>query len=62
MKKLLVLGGTGRTGKCVIQEALNRGYEVNAIVRDAAKLEVISGKNREFQGKNIIREKSLSFS
>ena len=36
--KILILGGTGRTGKELIKEALKRDFEVNAIVRDAAKL------------------------
>ncbi len=36
--KILILGGTGRTGKELINEALNRNFEVNAIVRDASKV------------------------
>jgi uncharacterized protein YbjT (DUF2867 family) len=36
--KLLVLGGTGGTGKHVIESALESGHEVTALVRDPAKV------------------------
>lgn len=36
--KLLVLGGSGATGKLLIDEALARGHEVTALVRDPASL------------------------
>ena len=36
--KVLILGATGRTGKHLVNEALLRGLEVNAIVRKADKL------------------------
>ena len=36
--RLLVLGGTGRTGKHVITQALERGYVVTALVRDPRRL------------------------
>ncbi|OCL11131.1 putative TrkA-N domain dehydrogenase [Glonium stellatum] len=38
-KRILVLGGSGRTGKLVINEALSRGYKVTALVRDPSALE-----------------------
>lgn len=38
--KLLVLGATGRTGKLILQEALNRGYKVNCLVRKPEKIKV----------------------
>jgi len=31
--KILLLGSTGRTGKLVLQEAINRGYTINCIIR-----------------------------
>jgi len=38
--KILILGATGRTGKMLLREALDREIEVNAIVRNAALLPV----------------------
>lgn len=36
--KILVLGATGRTGKWVLQKALEKGYAVNVLVRDTSKI------------------------
>jgi putative NADH-flavin reductase len=36
--KILILGGTGRTGKWLIEEAIKRNHMVHALVRDAANL------------------------
>lgn len=38
-KRILVLGGSGRTGQLVINEALSRGYKVTALVRNPSVLE-----------------------
>ena len=35
--KVLIVGGTGGTGKLIVQEALARGYEVVALVRSKEK-------------------------
>ncbi|WP_266065166.1 NAD(P)-dependent oxidoreductase [Brucella intermedia] len=35
--KILVIGATGGTGRQIVQEALAKGYEVNALVRSVAK-------------------------
>lgn len=35
---ILILGSTGRTGKWLLYEALNRGYSVNVLVRDKSKV------------------------
>lgn len=40
--KLLLLGATGRTGRHVLTEALQRGHEVHALVRDPSKVSVKS--------------------
>jgi len=40
--KILLFGATGRTGKIILQKALNDGHEVTAIVRDPSKLEGIN--------------------
>ncbi|MBK1895336.1 NAD(P)-dependent oxidoreductase [Chryseobacterium paridis] len=39
MKKVAVIGATGFVGSHVVKELENRGYEVEAIVRDASKIE-----------------------
>jgi len=36
--KILILGATGRTGKWVLQEALQKSYEVHVLVRDPTKI------------------------
>lgn len=36
--KILLLGATGRTGKCIIEEAVKRGHKISAIARVAEKL------------------------
>ena len=37
-RRILILGATGRTGKHLLNQALNRGLEVTALVRNADKL------------------------
>jgi putative NADH-flavin reductase len=39
MKKVAVIGATGFVGTQVVKELANRGYEVEAIVRDASKVQ-----------------------
>ena len=41
--KITVLGATGRTGRHVVRQALERGHTVTAVVRDASKLEPATG-------------------
>lgn len=41
-KRLLVLGATGGTGQQVVAQALRRGFEVTAFVRDAARMSIES--------------------
>ncbi len=36
--RILILGATGRTGKLVLKEALEKGYQVNCLVRDVQKV------------------------
>jgi uncharacterized protein YbjT (DUF2867 family) len=40
--QLLILGGAGRTGQTLLQQALDRGYRVTALVRDPTALGAIS--------------------
>ncbi len=39
--RITVLGATGNVGRRVVAEALSRGHEVTAVVRDSAKLEYL---------------------
>lgn len=36
--KIAVIGANGKAGSCIVREALERGHDVHAIVRDAAKI------------------------
>jgi putative NADH-flavin reductase len=42
--KIAIIGATGFVGSAVLNEALNRGYEVTAIARDTTKITVKSEK------------------
>lgn len=44
MKKILLYGATGRTGSLVLKYALDKGYEVTALVRNPDKIKETSGK------------------
>ena len=46
--KVLVFGATGKTGKLVVERALNAGHEVTVLVRDAGKIR--DGKVRVLTG------------
>ena len=43
--KVLVFGASGGTGRELLQQALDKGMEVTAFVRDAAKVEDIQHPN-----------------
>ena len=36
--RILLIGGSGRTGELVVSEALERGYSITALVRDTASI------------------------
>ena len=38
MDKILILGATGRTGKLLLEEVLNKGYSVSVLVRQPTKV------------------------
>ncbi|ABC93255.1 hypothetical conserved protein (plasmid) [Rhizobium etli CFN 42] len=42
--KIALFGGTGPTGKHIIEEALRRGYALSVYTRDATKLSAVDGK------------------
>lgn len=49
--RFLIIGGSGRTGKLVIEEILERGHQVTALVRNPTSLDkrtgldIVKGKN-----------------
>lgn len=49
MKKVAVIGATGFVGTSLVNELTNRGYEVEAIVRDASKV----GQNEKVTAKSV---------
>jgi len=49
-KKVLLLGATGRTGKEVLYQALDRGYQVTALVRDSSKIVIQSPNLQILEG------------
>jgi uncharacterized protein YbjT (DUF2867 family) len=55
-KKLLILGSTGRTGKYLLEEALERDFEVNVLVRDTQKVKITSEKLTIFEGNPANKE------
>lgn len=40
ISRVLIIGATGGTGRELVAQALERGYEVTALVRNAAKLQI----------------------
>jgi uncharacterized protein YbjT (DUF2867 family) len=48
--KLLILGGTGRTGRAVVEQALAAGHDVTALARSPEKLAVRSSRLRLVAG------------
>lgn len=50
IKRLLVIGGTGGTGRRLISQALERGYKVTALLRDPDKLAIDDTNLRKVQG------------
>jgi putative NADH-flavin reductase len=56
LKKIAVLGGTGKAGKYLVKELIRRGYNVSVLARDPGKmemshpsLEVIRGNARDYE-------------
>ncbi len=49
-KRLLVVGATGGTGQQIISQALERGFTVTALVRNASKLNVKHPQLKVIQG------------
>ena len=47
---ILLLGATGRTGRHLLQESLDRGHIVHALVRDKSKLKIAHENLAVFEG------------
>ncbi len=54
--RILILGGSGRTGRLLVEEALTRGHQVNALVRDMTKFK--AGINT-FQKPGIVKNLNI---
>lgn len=49
MLKIALFGATGTIGKSILEEALRRGHEVTAVLRDISKLEGLSKEHEKLQ-------------
>lgn len=50
IRRVLVVGATGGTGQQLVQQALERGYEVTALVRNPARLQLTHAQLRVVKG------------
>lgn len=55
MKKVMIIGASGFVGSAILNEALNRGYQVTAVVRDPEKIKV---KNDNLQ---VVKANVMNF-
>ena len=55
MKRIALLGATGKSGRPFLKLALEKGYEVHALVRNPKKLPLEAGRLKVFQG-DILNE------
>lgn len=58
--KLAILGATGQTGKPLVQQALDGGHQVVAIVRSPSKLEDMKHDNLTVVEGNIFSDEDLA--
>ena len=49
-RSILVLGGTGNTGRRVVRQAVSRGFAVHALVRSRDRLEARSERLQVVEG------------
>ena len=56
--RLAILGATGRTGQCLLQQALNNGHEVIAVVRHPQNI-FVSDDNLTVKQANIFEYEEL---
>ncbi len=57
--KIVLFGASGKTGRLVLDLALNAGHEVTAVVRDASKIK-ISHENLTVKTANLFDEDSIT--
>ncbi len=48
--RILIFGASGRTGRPLVEQALERGHEVTAFVRDPVRLALEHGRLRVVSG------------
>lgn len=58
MKEITLIGATGFVGTAIRNEALSRGYKINAIVRDASSL--LNFKNIEIFELDVMNTTALT--
>jgi putative NADH-flavin reductase len=56
--RILIVGATGGTGRQLVTQALERGYEVTALVRDPSRLQVVHPRLTAIQG-DVLDEGSV---
>lgn len=54
--KLLIIGGTGGTGRELIKQALEQGHDVTALVRDPAKVKTVHENLQIIKGNVLVYE------
>lgn len=54
--KLLIIGGTGKTGRKLIEQGLTQGHEITAVVRKPRKLKIDDPNLRIVKGDVLITE------
>ena len=60
--KILILGATGRTGKLILAEALNQGYQINCLVRKPQKVKETHSDLKIYKGSpESISELEIAF-
>ncbi|MBC7447540.1 MAG: NAD(P)H-binding protein, partial [Hymenobacteraceae bacterium] len=58
--KILLIGASGRTGRAVLTEALRRGHQVTALVRDPGRLADCSHPNLTVVAGNLLQPATLA--
>ena len=59
MKKLFITGASGFIGGFIVEEALNRGYEVHAAIRKSSNLQYLRDKRINFHEVSFDKEEAL---
>jgi putative NADH-flavin reductase len=58
MKKIALFGGSGQTGRLFLEQALEKGYQVKALVRDPGKV-ALKHQGLEINQGNVLREEDV---